>query len=493
MQFDTLLGSAGSDESKVHREIDAAPLALQGENMQQTTMPSTSQSTSPVVNRPTLYEKCLGIAWAGVILAALASCGSGAVSSPTDKIAATPLSVSPPSANLFPDIPTTFTVSGGTPAYSAFSSNSVVLPVAATVNGTIFTVTAKPVTADTDVDITVRDTASAAPATVKVTVKPTTLNNQVKFSPVGPTGNGCGTNALCSGGDALFSVTASLNGVVLRNRGISFDVAQGSFQIVTPGSGSLVSSLLMNTDEQGVATIRVTANAGAPTQVATVKSTDVTSGLARSYSFNIAQVTSGVGILSVLPSAAITLTGANGAAGQDGLCPVSGRVDFYVFGGTPPYSIASPLPGFAQISPRVVSTNGGSFTAQISGCGKTSFIVSDATGRSIETSTVEGVQGAKGATGTTTPFSISPTAFSIFCGSGANVFLPGAGTFTASATSGGGSGFVVTPTAGSLPFSASLFANTGVVVSPVTVTFSSNGTSIPVTVTVIGAETGRCP
>ena len=255
----------------------------------------------------------------------------------------------------------------------------------------------------------------------------------------------------------------------------------------------------MNTDEQGVATIRVTANAGAPTQVATVKSTDVTSGLARSYSFNIAQVTSGVGILSVLPSAAITLTGANGAAGQDGLCPTGGRVDFYVFGGTPPYSIASPLPGFAQISPRVVSTNGGSFTAQIAGCGKTSFIVSDATGRSIETSTVEGVQGAKGATVTTTPFSISPTAFSMSCGSffSNNVSLSGTGTFTASVTSGGGSGFVVNPTAGSLDIffgaSVNFSARTGVVVSPVTVTFSSNGTSIPVTVTVIGAETGRCP
>jgi len=455
--------------------------------MQQITQQPPCQST----DQPILYKKCGGIAFAWIISLSLAGC-SGAVSSPPDKIAATPLSVSPPSANLFPDIPTTFTVSGGTPAYSAFSSNSVVLPIAPTVTGTIFTVTAKQVTADTDVDITVRDTASAAPATVKVTVKPTTLNNQVKFSPVGPTGSGCGTNALCSGGDALFSVTAALNGVVLRDRGIRFDVAQGSFQIVTPGSGSLVSSLLVNT-EQGVATIRVTANAGAPSQVATLKSTDVTSGLARSYSFNIAQVTSGVGILSVLPSAAITLTGANGAAGQDGLCPVGGRVDFYVFGGTPPYLVASPLPGFAQISPRVVSSNGGSFTVQIAGCGKSAFIVSDATGRSIETSTVEGVQGAKGATVTTTPFSISPTAFSMSCGFGANVFLPGAGTFTASATSGGGSGFVVTPTAGSLPFSASLFANTGVVVSPVTVTFSSNGTSIPVTVTVIGAETGRCP
>ncbi len=422
----------------------------------------------------------------------LSGCGSGAVGSPPDTtpVASTPLAVSPPAADLFPDIPTTFTITGGKPGYSAFSSNNVVLPVTATLPGATFTVIPGPVTAETAVEITVKDTANAS-ASAKATVKPSTLINQVTFTPVGPTGNGCGANALCSGGDALFSITAALNGVVLRNRAIRFDAAQGGFQIVTPGSGALVNTLQVNTDEQGVASARVTATAGAPTQVATLKSTDAVSGMSRSYSFNIAQVTSGAGILSILPSGAVTITGAKGGAGQDGSCP-TGRVDFYVFGGTAPYSVVSPLPGFALIAAlSAVSTNGGSFTAQILGCGKTSFIVTDATGRSVETSTVEGVLGAKGDTVTTIPFSISPISFSIACGSTGTISLTGSGSFSANVAS-GGSAFTVNPSADTLPKSVSVVAGSGAV-TPAKVTFTSNGVPLTSTISLTGTVGGSCP
>ena len=441
-----------------------------------------------------VFSSILGLNAALMLVSALSGC-SGAVGTPPDTtpVAATLLAVSPAAADIFPDVPVTFTITGGKPTYSAFSSNSVVLPVNATVTGTTFTIIPGPVTAETAVDITVRDSLNAS-AAAKATVKPSTLINQVTFTPVGPTGNGCGTNALCSGGDALFSITAALNGVVLRNRAIRFDATQGGFQFVTPGSGTLVTTLQVNTDEQGVATVRVTAQAGASTQVATLKSTDTLSGMNRSYSFNIAQVTSGAGILSVLPSGAVTFTGAKGGIGQDGFCPI-GRVDYYVFGGTAPYSVVSPQPGFAVIpQPNIVSVNGGSFTAQILGCGKTAFIVTDATGRTIETNTVEGVQGAKGDAIPTTAFSVSPTTVTISCGNRSAVAISGSGKYTATVSSGGGSGFVVTPTAGDIAGSSvTLFASTGIIAAPVEVTFSSNGFSIPVHVTVTGAETGRCP
>jgi hypothetical protein len=426
------------------------------------------------------------------LISGLSACGSGAVGAPPDTtpVAVTPLAVSPSAADLFPDVPATFTITGGKPGYSAFSSNSVALPVTATLAGATFTVIPGPVTAETAVDITVRDTANAS-ASARATVKPSTLINQVTFTPVGPTGNGCGANALCSGGDALFSITAALNGVVLRNRAIRFDVTQGGFQIITPGSGALVSTLQVNTDEQGVATARVSATAGAPTQVATLKSTDTSSGMSRSYSFNIAQVTSGVGILSVLPSAAVTITGAKGGAGQDGLCP-TGRVDFYVFGGTAPYSVASPLPSFALITaPGVVTANGASFTAQISGCGKTSFIVTDATGRTVETTTVEGVQGAKGDAVTTTPFNVSPSAFTLACGSIGTISLTGSGSFTAFVMS-GGTAFLVNPTADILPKSVSVSAGSGST-TPAKVIFSSNGNSQTAEITLTGTVGAKCP
>lgn len=441
-------------------------------------------------------DYCLRAALVAVLSFYLAGCGSGAVSSPTAP-SATPLAVSPPSADIFPDIPTTFTVTGGAPAYSAFSSNSVVLPVSSTVSGNTFTVVAKSVTADTPVEITVRDSASATPVTAKINVKPTTLNNLVTFTPVAPTGNGCGSNAMCSGGDALFAVKASLNGVVLNNRPIRFDVNQGSFQLVTPGSGALVSTLIVNTDEQGGATVRITANVGAATQVATIQSTDVTSGLARRYSFNIAQVTSGAGILSTLPSGVVTFKGAKGAvAGQDGTCPggPGARVDYYVFGGTPPYSVASPLPGFAAISPSIIAKNGGGFSAQISGCGKTAFIVTDATGRTVETSAVEGIQGDKGDAVAASPLTVSQSALTIACGSSGTVILGGAGNFTASAANTAGDGFTISPTAGTLPNTVSLIAASGTVNSPVAVNFSSVGQStVPVVVTITGTTSGKCP
>jgi hypothetical protein len=439
-----------------------------------------------------VFSSILGLNAALMLVSALSGC-SGAVGTPPDTtpVAATPLAVSPAAADIFPDVPVTFTITGGKPTYSAFTSNSVVLPVNATVTGTTFTVIPGPVTAETAVDITVRDSLNAS-AAAKATVKPSTLINQITFTPVGPTGNGCGTNALCSGGDALFSITAALNGVVLRNRAIRFDATQGGFQFVTPGSGTLVTALSINTDEQGGATVRVTAAAGAPTQVATLQTTDVVSGFSRRYSFNIAQVTSGVGILSILPSSAITFTGAKGAVGQDGSCP-NGQVDFYVFGGTPPYSAVSPLPGFAVISaPATVSTNGGRFTVQILGCGKTSFIVTDSTGRSIETSLVEGIRGATGDAVTTKLFGVSPMGFTVSCGLGGTISLSGSGSFTSTVVS-GGAAFVVSPNADFLPRDVSVFAGSGSV-SPAKVTFTSNGTSLTSTITLSGTNAaGSCP
>lgn len=438
-------------------------------------------------------EKWVGFVIAMVLLPALTGC-SGAVSAPPT-VSTTPLSVSPPIADLFPDIPTTFTISGGTPAYSTFSSNNVVLPVASSVTGNTFTVIAKSVTADTPVDITVRDTVSAAPVTAKATVKPTTLNNQITFTPVGPTGNGCGANAICSGGDAQFSVMASLNGVVLANRAIRFDATQGGFQIVTPGSNALVGSLVVNTDEQGGATVRVTANVGAPTQVATVQTTDVALGLTRKYNFVIAQQISGVGILSVLPSGDVTITGAKGASGADGTCPVGASVDYYIYGGTPPYSVASPQVGVATVSPSAVSNGNRKFTAQVTGCGKTAFIVTDATGRALETASLTSVQGAKGDTVVTDTLTVSPTALTIACGGAGSVAITGSGSFRVYGSGGGGSGFTTSPSFGAIPNTVTFSATTGSIFSPVLIDIGNSSGSLTqrVTVAITGAVGGSCP
>jgi hypothetical protein len=68
-------------------------------------------------------------------------------------------------------------------------------------------------------------------------------------------------------------------------------------------------------------------------------------------------------------------------------------VTYYIFGGTPPYRIQSTLPGFANIVPAVVQTNGGGFTAILTGtvCAPSpgaQITITDATGRTIAVSLI---------------------------------------------------------------------------------------------------------
>ena len=414
----------------------------------------------------------------------LGACGSGAVTAPPtpDPAAGTPLAVSPPTADLFPDLPTTFTIKGGTSGYTAFSSNSAVLPVAATVTGSTFSVIPNAVPADTAVDITVRDAANAS-TTAKATVRPSSLINQVTFTPLSPGGLGCGAG-LCSGGDAQVVVKAVLNGVVLRSRAIRFDVYQGSFQIVTPGTGALVNTLLVNTDEQGDAVVRIVAGAAVPTQVATIQSTDVTSGLARRYNFNIVQATSG---LSTLPSGTITIKGAKGAPGQDGSCPTAARVDFYVFGGLPPYSIGSPLPSVLTPVSTTVARSGGSFGVSVNSCGKAALIVTDANGLAIETASIDSQQGDKGDAITTavTSLTVAPTAVSVGCDLSASVNTVGSGTFFTTVVTAGATApaFTVIPTTGAIGNPVTFTRRTGTTPGTVIVNLVAGATVTSVTVT----------
>lgn len=445
------------------------------------------------------FLQVVSIAFVLALVGMVSGCGSGAVSAPPvpvpDPAAGTPVTVSPGSADMFPDTPTTFTITGGKPGYTVFSSNTTALPVTQTVTGASFTVVANAVVADTTVDLTVRDAANTS-TIAKANIKPSTLNNQITFTPFAPTATGCGTNSLCSGGDAQVVVKAVQNGVVLRNRPIKFDVFQGGFQLVTPGSNALVNTLTINTDELGEATTRLRAAAGVPTQVATLASTDTVSGLARRYNFNIVQQTNGAGILSTLPGATITMKGAKGTAGGDGFCPSGpgARVDYYIFGGTPPYSVASPLPLLASPVPTVVTTNGGGFTAQVNGCGKVGFIVTDATGRTVETAQIDSQQGDKGDAIPTASVTIAPSAVSIACGGAATISLVGSGSFTTTIASGGGAGFSVTPSAGPIPANVALRAGTGAVSTTTVVNFIVGGTITPVQVTLNPVPAGGvCP
>ena len=446
-----------------------------------------------------MFEHVAPVLIAMVFVGVLGSCGSGAVTAPEPTSFPT-MSVSPAVAEVYPDVPTTFTIGGGKPPYNTFSGNSTALPLSSIVNGSTFTVVANAVAADTTVDITIRDAVNT-PVTAKANIHPSTLINQITFTPLGPNGTGCGTG-ICSGGDAQVIVKAVLNGIVLRARPIRFEVYQGNFQIVTPGSGLLVNSLLVNTDEQGEAVVRITTPASVPTQTATLQSTDTTTGLARRYNFNIIQLTSGVGVLSVLPSSTITIKGAKGDPGKDGSCPNT-RVDFYVYGGTPPYSIVSPFPLIASPLVASVPSSGSGFPVLVNGCGKVSLIITDSKGLTIETPLIDAQQGDRGDTTTATTLTVAPTTVTVGCGQTASVNLVGSGTFTQTIVTAGvnGANFTVSasPSSGVLPATVSFTrSNFGTVPTPVIVNLTAGSTVTPVTVTVTGgvgstASQSVCP
>ena len=424
----------------------------------------------------------------GAMSALLGSCGGGGVAS-TTPAPVTPLGVLPSAADVFADVPVDFRVSGGTGPYTTGSSNTVAVP-APTISGSNFTILAKSVNADTAVTITVRDSLGITTA-VALSVKPTTLNNTVTLTPIAPSGTGCGSG-LCSGGDARVVVTAVVNGIKLTNRPIRFDVFQGDFRFVTPGTNVQVTSLIINTDENGEAVARIQAIVTAPTQVATLTSTDTVSGLVRRTNFNIVQTVSGTGILTSLPSGITTFTGAKPGVGLPAQCPFGGIVDYYIYGGTPPYVVVSPVPQFLTVDPSIVTVNGGRVRITENGCASSQLIVTDAQNRVIETSQIVGALGPAGdapPTPTPTSLTVTPTSQTLLCGQTGTSTLSGSGTYTSTITTAGvppGS-FTVTPASGAIPGTISFTRNNGVAaLSPTTITVNivAGTVTVPVTVNV---------
>ena len=112
-------------------------------------------------------------ALAGIL--ALSACGGGS-GAPNNPFAPPPpttpaLAVTPSAATVFSQVATTLTISGGFPPYSAFSSNSAILPLNQVVPGNTVTLLASDVGASTLVNVTIRD-SSGQQVQAAVTVLP---------------------------------------------------------------------------------------------------------------------------------------------------------------------------------------------------------------------------------------------------------------------------------------------------------------------------------
>src|SRR5678815_5316732 len=385
------------------------------------------------------------VALAGVLSLAACGGGNGAPNNPFQG-GAGPLAISPAVATLYSGNPFVFAVTGGNAPYAITSSDQAVLPAVGTLDGNTLVVTPGNVGADTSVTLTVRDAQNQS-VTAAITVKPALLLP----ASITITGNpNCGDSGadLCSGQDGTASVQVlGPAGAPLAGRDVRFDVVQGNFALSSTAPGQpLVSSLTVTSDQNGNATVRIVVPNNAATQIATIRATDVTSGSSVVGQFTIAQFVNGSTVLSVIPTGTTTFTGPDSEH-----CASSGAATFYIFGGTPPYTVAPTFPNAVQINGAPVQRSGAGFTIVPTGnCFENlTFAIIDDTGQTVPNPPT--ITNLKGENAPTVPLSVAPSQ----SGGSPSSRVSCAGTFS----------FTIT---GRAPFSATA--------SDPTVTLSNGGT-----------------
>jgi hypothetical protein len=322
--------------------------------------------------RPALWF----LALAGLL--SLAACGGGG--SPNNPYApgpATPpaLVVSPSPINIFPGTPATLTIISGTAPFSVFSDTPSILPVAQSVSGNTIVLLANQVAAPTSVVVTVRDAASQS-IPVTVNIAPAPLLNTFTFV---PSGGDCG-NDLCSAQTGTARVVAlGAGGAPLVARQIRFDVVYGpvAFNTGNPATPQ-AQTLTVVTDSAGVAQVAVQALPNSTTQPAQIRATDVTSGNEQIANFNVVNNTTATqSPIVVVPNSA-NITGPDNKTCSSGF-----RIDYYIFGGTPPYSVQSTFPQAVSLNTTTVSRSGGFFEATTNGAcvNPLQFTISDSAGK----------------------------------------------------------------------------------------------------------------
>ncbi len=419
-----------------------------------------------------------------LLAAALVSCGGG-VSGPPAVNDPTRITILPDTATLYSGLPTTFVLSGGTGAYFVSSSNQSVVPVSGFVNGSTLVVVPNPVAIDTTVTLTVRDSGATPTVSATLTVHPGTVSNNITIAATST--QGC-SPAICSGGDASVSVTISQGGIPLAARGIQFDVVSGDFRFITSAPGAatetLATSIIVATDQSGLAQARIRVTPAAPNQTALLRITDIASGAFQNASFVIAQSTGSSPGFFALP-ASVTFTGVN-----DSSCANNVTAQISVFGGQPPYTVSGSSTAF-QVGPTVIAASGGSFGVRALGvCTDTTgvqLVVSDSGGNTTMVTLVN-----KLGTLTTPPLVVAPTAVTLTNCTGTATATVAGGTGNAYIVSSGSSSVLARLASGNA-VSIQRTPNSPATSSPVQVSISDSVSVATVDVTLTGDALGACP
>jgi len=312
-------------------------------------------------------------------LLTLSACGGGG-GAPNNMFAptaqsASPLVVLPTSATIYPGTPATLTISGGTPPYRVFSSNAAVLPLAQNVAGNTVLLLANAVSTDTATTVTVQDSGGqTTPATILV--RPAALFPSALT--VIASSAECGSGNLCTG--ATGTVGVQVNGPAGSpgaGRQVRFDVVYGPFSILTSNPAApLATTLTVTTDGTGRAQVGIQSAVDATTAPAQIRVTDLTSGQQQIANFTVVRTTTTTSITVVPPTATI-----QGAFVNE--CSSGFRIDYFIYGGSPPYRISSTFPNSVTLSTMTVNQNGGFFSATTNGScvNPLTFTIFDAAGR----------------------------------------------------------------------------------------------------------------
>lgn len=333
------------------------------------------------------------LALAGTLALSACGGGSGAVNNPN-----TPTTPDPtPTLQVLPGgiviaysgVPATLQIVGGVGPYTALSNNSAVLPVPFNVSGSTLVLVANPVAVGTDVPVAITIADQSGQTVIS--------NVTVRYAPlfesglvVTPSSATCGSN-VCDGGTATVTTIATgIGSAPLPGRQIRFDAIFGPFAIMTSNPGTpLAPTLTVVTDATGTATVQIQATANAPTQAAQIRATDVATGQTQLANF-VVQRTTNTDNLSVIPPSATIQTLYNNA------CSTGFLVDYYVFGGVPPYTVTASFPTSVSVVPTTIGASGGFFRVTTNGTcvNPVTFTVLDASGK-LTTATLANIPGTQ--------------------------------------------------------------------------------------------------
>lgn len=374
------------------------------------------------------------------LMTLLSGCGGGGASSSNTL----PMTVLPTTATVYAyaDTQTTLTVRAGKKPFNVYSSNTAIISFnEATMPGGLVpdeTIVLQGPTgnygrvsnvdADTTVTLTVRD-AEGVQVTVAVTVKPSSLNNTLTVT--GQSATGASQTFLSSGlqGTATVRATTITGGPVSGHKirfravdqgakfGFICNQSLGDCLVITTDSAGHITEIETTTDRNGDAFAVIKADSFATTQEATISATDQTTGHVLRKQFVIAGTA-----LSVIPATGTWTIGAgNGdqifdADGADNVTPTAddesmggcagapangntnATTGFFVYGGTPPYTITSTQATVGAVSDSATGTFGGTTTIAASGSqffvramctasGAASIVVMDSAGTVLNTVT----------------------------------------------------------------------------------------------------------